>query len=121
VSLWLHDFSVRLTPKSALLSPEIHSLRVLYLSALALRGDDAFALSDYATCLQYAHRLLVCEPCREDAHRLIMRCHVRRGERAQALRQYQVCLRMLREEFSADPEPDTTALYDLVRTDPASA
>jgi DNA-binding SARP family transcriptional activator len=100
---------------------EAERLRVLYLSSLAWLADDRFADSDYGTCLHYAHRLLASEPCREDAHRLIMRCYVRRGERAQALRQYQVCTRMLREEFAATPEPETTRLYDVVRTDPTSA
>jgi DNA-binding SARP family transcriptional activator len=66
---------------------EAERLRVLYLSALAWLADNDFANGDYANCLRYAHQLLISEPCREDAHRLIMHCYVRRGERAQALRQ----------------------------------
>ena len=42
---------------------------------------------------------------REDVHRVVMRCYVRRGERAAALRHYQVCAHILRAEFDAAPEP----------------
>ncbi|HET7380215.1 MAG TPA: bacterial transcriptional activator domain-containing protein, partial [Gaiellales bacterium] len=58
------------------------------------------------------------DPCREDGHRTAMRCYVRRGERAQALRQYQMCEVILREEFNATPEPATRALFDKVRLAP---
>ncbi|NTU64270.1 MAG: alpha/beta hydrolase, partial [Chloroflexi bacterium] len=68
----------------------------------------------------YASRLLTVDPCREDAHRLAMRCYARRGERAQALRQYQVCETVLRSEFDAVPEPATRQLFDQIRLSPAS-
>ena len=58
--------------------------------------------------------------CREDAHRLAMRCYVRVGQRAQALRQYQLCSRILQSEFDAEPEPATTALYHQVRLEPGA-
>jgi hypothetical protein len=49
-----------------------------------------------------------------------MRCHVRRGERAQALRQYRLCESVLRSEFETDPEPATKALFEQIRLDPDS-
>jgi hypothetical protein len=49
-----------------------------------------------------------------------MRCCVRSGERAQALRQYRLCVDILRSEFDALPEPATVALFDQVRRDPGS-
>jgi hypothetical protein len=49
-----------------------------------------------------------------------MRCHVRRGERAQALQQYRVCVDLLRTTFRAKPEPATVALFEQVRLDPGS-
>ena len=63
-------------------------------------------------------QLLACDPYREDAHRVLMRVHVQRGERAQALRQYRVCEQLLRQEFDAPPEAATTALFDRIRCDP---
>src|SRR5262249_1379632 len=94
-------------------------LRALYLSLLGRLADRGFQERDYAAALAYALRLLSHDPCREDAHRLAMRCHVRLGERAQALRQYRVCAQVLASEFQVRPEPATDALFDQVRLDPA--
>jgi DNA-binding SARP family transcriptional activator len=98
---------------------ERERLRARHLSILARLAEHSYGLRKYATCLQYALRLLSLDPCREDAHRLAMRCYVRQGERAQALRQYRLCEDVLRTEFEAVPEPATEALYEQVRLDPA--
>ena len=99
---------------------ERERLRARYLALLTHLADYHFSEGNYAACLDYAQRLLDKDPCREDAHRLIMRCFVRRGERAQALRQYRLCQDILRAEFDAVPEPATTALFDTVRLYPDS-
>jgi DNA-binding SARP family transcriptional activator len=49
-----------------------------------------------------------------------LRCYLRRGERAQALRHYTTVQRILRAEFHAEPEPATTALFEQIRLDPSS-
>lgn len=79
-----------------------------------------FKVTDYAVSLRYSQLLLTLDPYREDAHRLAMRCYVRRGERSQALRQYRLCVHALRAEFDAAPEPATTALFDEVRANPGT-
>jgi len=43
------------------------------------------------------------------------------GQRVQAMRQYFLCERLLRETFDAVPEPSTRALYDRLRLDPGAA
>jgi DNA-binding SARP family transcriptional activator len=103
---------------SALIERE--RLRNMHLTVLARLADRHFADADYPACLENALRLLACDPCREDAHRLVMRCRVRLGERAQALRQYRLCEDILRLEFGAVPEPATTAMFEAVRLDPSS-
>jgi DNA-binding SARP family transcriptional activator len=99
---------------------ERERLRAAYLTLLARIADYHYAQGDYPACLASAFRLVATDPYREDAHRLIMRCHVREGERAQALRQYQFCADILRAEFDMSPEPATTQLYEQIRHDPAS-
>jgi DNA-binding SARP family transcriptional activator len=94
-------------------------LRAVYLSLLGRLADRSFGERDYRAALDHALRLLSHDPCREDAHRLTMRCHVRIGERAQALRQYRLCQQILALEFDARPEPATEALFEQVRLDPA--
>ena len=98
---------------------ERERLRARYLTARARLADHHFELGEYEVSLRNALGLLWLDPCREDAHRLVMRCHVRLGERAQALRQYQLCRRVLALEFGAVPEPATDALYEVVRLDPS--
>jgi DNA-binding SARP family transcriptional activator len=105
------------TDMQALLAGE--SLRAHYLTLLARLADYSYTVGDYASCLEYARRLLSADPCREDAHRLVMRCCVRQDERSQALRQYRLCQTILRTEFNAVPEPATAALYEQIRTDPS--
>jgi DNA-binding SARP family transcriptional activator len=99
---------------------ERERLRTLYLALLARLADYHFANGDYDACLKATLDLLTHDPCREDGHRIAMRCHVRRGERAQALRQYELCKAVLRAEFDTQPEPSTTTLFDQVRLDPGS-
>ncbi len=93
-------------------------LRLRFLTMQASLGAHAFHSHDYRTALQHAQSILQSDPCREDAYRLAMRCHVRLGERAQALRQYQICRSVLGTEFEAEPEEDTTRLYEAVRLTP---
>jgi DNA-binding SARP family transcriptional activator len=100
---------------------ERERLRAKFLTTLSRLADQYFAMGAYERSLESALELLRTDPCREDAHRVAMRCYVRSGERAQALRQYQICRRVLELEFDAVPEPSTEALYELVRRDPRLA
>ncbi|MCA1572102.1 MAG: bacterial transcriptional activator domain-containing protein [Chloroflexi bacterium] len=95
-------------------------LRMRYLGLQSALADSLFVERDYRGALERSLDLLSHDPCREDAHRLVIRCHMRLGERSQALRQYQLCRTILRTEFEAEPEAATTALYHKVRLDPAS-
>jgi DNA-binding SARP family transcriptional activator len=99
---------------------ERERLRALYLTLLADLADYHHACGDFTECLARSLALLAHEPAREDAVRLAMRCYVRRGERAQALRQYRLCQQILSTEYDAAPEPATTILFDQVRLDPTS-
>ncbi len=99
---------------------ERERLRAVYHTILACLAEHSFKERAYAVALDHSLRLLASEPTREDAYRMAMRCYVRRGERAQALRQYRVCERILLAEFDATPEPATIALFERVRHDPGS-
>src|SRR5262249_11755663 len=74
-------------------------LRGIFLSLMGCLAAHYFHQRDYRTALSYARRLLAHDPCREDAHRLVMRCHVRLGEGAQALRRFAMCRQILVSEF----------------------
>jgi DNA-binding SARP family transcriptional activator len=97
---------------------ERERLRARHLSVYARLADLYFSQADYEHTLVQALRLLASEPCREDAHRMAMRCYVRLGQRVQAMRQYRICAEVLGLEYEARPEALTEELYELVRTDP---
>ena len=99
---------------------ERERLRARYLTLLVRCASYYFAQHNIEAALRLALRLLEHDPCREDAHRLVMRCHVQRGERAQALRQYRLCAQLLRTEFDVAPELATEQLHAQIRLQPDS-
>jgi DNA-binding SARP family transcriptional activator len=99
---------------------EHERLRARHLSLLGQVADHYFQARQYRTAMAYALQLLAHDPCREDAHRLVMRCHVRLGARAQAFRQYRTCRSMLANEFGVRPEPQTESLFEQLRTSPGT-
>jgi DNA-binding SARP family transcriptional activator len=51
------------------------------------------------------------EPYRESAYQLLMRAHAAAGDRADALRAYEQCRRLLLAELGVGPSPETEAVY----------
>jgi DNA-binding SARP family transcriptional activator len=92
--------------------------QALYLVMLGRLADLARSEDDYPSALDFASLILRYDPGREDAHRTVMRCYARLGQRVQAMRQYLLCERVLQETFDAVPEPATRALYDRLRLEP---
>jgi DNA-binding SARP family transcriptional activator len=111
VHLYTGDLNVAVDVQAMV---ERERLRAIYLTLLAHLADGYYTAGDYSACVEYADRLLKCDPCREDAHRLVMRCHIQAGERAQALRQYRLCEQILHTEFDTVPEHATQALFNQI-------
>jgi DNA-binding SARP family transcriptional activator len=116
IHLYRGDLTVQTDVGSVL---ERERLRARFLGLLGYLADECYRVGDYGACLGHAWCLLGHDPCREDAHRVVMRCHVQRGARAAALRHYQVCVHILHAEFDAAPEPATIALFDQIRLRPS--
>lgn len=66
-----------------------------------------------AARIDVAKRLVALDPAREASHRKLMRVYLEAGERNLVLRQYDVCVAMLREEFGVAPDEETEALHRL--------
>ncbi len=90
---------------------ERERLRERYLSALERLGRLYADRRDLQRAVDLYQRLLVQDPYREAIHRELMRCYYRQGDRAAAIRQYQTCARLLREDLGLSPSPETEALY----------
>jgi WD40 repeat protein/DNA-binding SARP family transcriptional activator len=85
---------------------------------------DLFALlaayheeqDEYEQARRFARRQIELEPWREEAHRQLMRLLARSGQRAAALAQYAQCQKILADELGVEPDPETTALYEQIRS-----
>ncbi|MFW6096891.1 MAG: AfsR/SARP family transcriptional regulator, partial [Chloroflexota bacterium] len=62
--------------------------------------------------IQHARRWLALDALHEPAHRLLMRLYASSDRLAAALRQYEQCVQLLRDELGAEPEKETTELYE---------
>lgn len=61
-------------------------------------------------------KILAKDPWREDVYRRLMVCFASRGQRAVALRWYQVCAQVIREQLGLELEPETQTLYEYIRS-----
>jgi predicted ATPase/DNA-binding SARP family transcriptional activator len=66
--------------------------------------------------LPHAQRLVALEPTDEAAHRMLIRLYAWQGRWADALRQHQHCLDVLREELDAGPQAETVRLLEELKT-----
>ena len=99
---------------------ERERFRAMHLVMLGRLADTACRGGDYLSARESASLLLQIDPGREDAHRILMSCYAAIGQRVQAMRQFLLCERLLRETFDAVPEPETRALYDRLRLEPGA-
>ncbi|MFZ0752662.1 MAG: BTAD domain-containing putative transcriptional regulator, partial [Trebonia sp.] len=68
----------------------------------------------------WAQQAIELEPFRETGYRLLMEAHAAGGNRAEALRVYERCRRLLADELGAYPSPETESVYRrLLQAPPA--
>jgi DNA-binding SARP family transcriptional activator len=94
---------------------ERERLREQYLDLLLRLGEFALEEGRCGEAADLAHRVMACDPIREEAYRLLMRCHARQGNRAAAVRDLQRCSEILRRELGEEPMPETRDLARRIR------
>lgn len=77
-----------------------------------LECDDGPALE---SATRLARRLLVADPVHEGCYRALMLLYARAGLGAKAMRVWEDCRRVLRQELGVGPSPQTTAAYESLR------
>lgn len=95
---------------------ERERLRELAIEGLHILADYHRTQNKYVEGLAVTHKLLKLDPWRETAHRQQMFFFACAGQRQAAIAQYDLCCQMLDEEFNVAPMPETTALYQQIRT-----
>jgi len=78
-----------------------------------LLGDHPGANADESRA-ETAKRLLEIDPLQEVAHRTLIRHYADRGQVGLAVRQYQACAEILRQELQVEPDPETQALIEEI-------
>ena len=73
------------------------------------------AAQQYDRAIDFAQRIVAAQPLDEEAYRLTMRLHARRGDRTAALAQYATCQRLLNEELGLQPSESTAQLARRIR------
>src|SRR5215211_2574902 len=71
----------------------------------------------YEQALVYGQQILDVNCLREEIHREMMRFYVENGQRALALRQYEICQATLAKELGISPMEDTQYLYTQIFTE----
>lgn len=69
---------------------------------------------EYKTAIEYARRLISMDEWREESYVLLMRLLYSSSQRSEALKLYQKCSRILRDEFGVEPQPETVQLYQEI-------
>lgn len=87
----------------------LHSLAIRVFEKLCRRESGPARL-------EAAQRLVEVNPLAEAAHREAMQAYIDAGEKVLALRQYEVCRAMLREELAVEPAEETEALRKSLLT-----
>jgi two-component SAPR family response regulator len=90
-------------------------LRRTHQEALMELGGLLFAQDRYGEAAEAYRKAIEHDHYFESAHRELMRCQGRLGERGRALRHYRDLIELLRKELGSSPAPETTELYERLR------
>jgi LuxR family maltose regulon positive regulatory protein len=83
--------------------------------ALERLSEADAAAGRWEAALEHARRRLALDELHEPAHRALMFLYAKRGRQSAALKQYETCERLLREELGQEPEESTRALAERIR------
>ena len=80
-------------------------------AALLCLGDVAVQTGRPADAVRCAGEAVELAPFRESGYRRLMEAYAAAGDRAESLRVYERCRRLLADELGAYPSPETEAAY----------
>jgi len=92
--------------------------RSLFLQTLLQLTQQFRSQSEYEQAIQLTHKVLAFDPANERAHQHLMFCHMALGDRNAALKQFEECARVLKEELGVEPSSATAALSEWIKQTP---
>ncbi len=96
---------------------ELAEVRGRALTALA---ETCLRSGDVREAVKWAEQTIALAPFRETGYRRLMDAHAADGNRAEALRVYERCRRLLADELGAYPSPETESIYRGLLEAPAA-
>ncbi len=94
---------------------ERETLRQKLAEALQQLIDWHTVTGEFEKGIEYGRRWLALDSLHEPAHRQLMQLYAWAGQHSAALRQYDTCVALLEEELGVEPEPETEALYEIIK------
>lgn len=98
---------------SAEVERRLHQLCVRLLYEIVRLAEE---LADYEKGIGFARRLVSLDPYWDAARRHLMRMLTYTNRANEALREYEAFAQLLADELAAEPEQETTALHEQIRT-----
>lgn len=93
---------------------ERERLKEMYIVILDKMMGFCEANCDYETGISYGKKILAADGVRENTHLRLMRLYSLAGDRTSAIRQFETCRRMLKEEFGVEPSETTVDIYQKI-------
>ncbi|MCU0523058.1 MAG: hypothetical protein MUF84_20520, partial [Anaerolineae bacterium] len=93
---------------------EAEALKDAVAGALVRLATYTTSQGDFDRAIGHARRWLAVDPLHEPAHRHLMVLYAKSNQRAAALRQYETCRRVLREELGVEPSTRTVQAYQQI-------
>jgi adenylate cyclase len=94
---------------------QMDALRHQFIDVLARLVRGYGAQGALKSALRYARRWVAVDHLDERAHAQLMRLYIWTGQRSAALRQYEVCERILDEQLDISPKASTVELHRTIR------
>jgi SARP family transcriptional regulator, regulator of embCAB operon len=88
-----------------------HGLRNILVRALDCLTAVFLWNGEFRLAERVVEEALTLEPFRETGYQQLMRVHAAMGNRAEAIRAYERCRRLLADELGVDPSPRTEGVY----------
>ena len=92
---------------------QFHQLR---LHALEAMSERLIRAGRYGEAVDAALAAIRAEPLRESAHTIVIKAHLGAGNRWAAVRQYERCRQLLRDEIGLEPSEELRCLVQLDRS-----
>jgi two-component SAPR family response regulator len=93
------------------------NLKEIYLVILDKISEFYVLSKKHSEAIGLCEKILEKDNCREDIHRRLMLSYYRIGQRDKAIKQFQKCVQVLKEELEVKPSSETTNFFEQLKRD----